>query len=280
MLTLNPAKPIRRRKNHHDEDDEPCCSACARGNPCESDCPSQPQDNPTGGTVALLLGGGLAAFGVGYLIYQARHKAPYGQRVPPEVALQGMLSDGEILGASPYIVGDVMQPIALAISPAPSGYSQVEEIVVRAPGTLNEAPQQLRNVDFGSGVEGVPNEMMWEGRLLDGTVVQGVAPANADKAVASLVTNVSGDTARFLYEAALGIISKTGADWDNGGQRDAMTIQILQAVAPGVDWSQGLRPYAVGSDPYRFWIASQLIGTVAEQSLMNKRAQAQAQGLG
>jgi hypothetical protein len=275
MITLNPAKPIRRRKNHHDEDDEPCCSACARGNPCESDCPSQPQDNPTGGTVALLLGGGLAAFGVGYLIYQARHKAPYGQKVPPEVALQGMFADGEILGAAPSVVADVMQPIALAVtSPPPSGYSHVEEIVVRAPGSLDESPQSLRNVEFGSGYGGTPNEMMWEGRLLDGTEATGVAPANADKAIASLVTGVTGETAHAIYEAALGIINKYGADWEDGGQRDAMTIQILQFVAPGVDWSQGLQPYAHGDAPSRFWNAAQLIGSVAEQSLMNKKAQA------
>lgn len=268
MITLNPTR-TRRRKNH-DHDDEPCCDACARGNPCQSDCESR-EGNPPGGW-ALWIGGGLAAAGVGYLIYEARHKAPYGQQLPPGQALAGMLSPGEILGASTYVVSDVMQPIRLAVSsPAPSGYGKVEEIVVRAPGTLDPSPMQLRNVDFGSGVMGTPNDMMWEGRLIDGTVVQGVAPAGASQAIASLVTNVTGDTARFLYEAALGIISKYGADWEDGGQRDAMTIQILQAVAPGVDYSRGLAPYQRGDEASQFWTAAQLIGTVAEQSLMNKQ---------
>lgn len=271
-MIINPAHR-RRRNAGRTKNQAPCCDECRRhGTRCTN--PDNRQSNPVS-TTALLIGGGVLAAGAGYLIYKSTHKTPYGQQLPPAQTLANMFADGEILAAAPSVVADVMQPIALSIkSPPPSGYSHVEEIVVRAPGTLNEAPQSLSNVDFGSGSGGVPNDLMWEGRLLDGTIATGVAPAASDKAIASLVTGVTGEAAAVIYEAALGIIAKYGADWDNGGQRDAMTIQILQIVVPGVDYSKGLQPYALGDDPSRFWLAVQLIGSVANQSYWNKQASA------
>lgn len=229
--------------------------------------------NPVASTLGIL-GIAVVATGVGYFGYRA-YQRKHALNKPLAESLASMLKPGATLAEVPFIVADVMQPVALTTVPIAglSGYSLVPDIVVHAPGTLsNDEPMALRNVEFGSGAMGVPNDMMWEGRKLDGEEVTGVAAEGVGQAIGSLVTNVTPDTARQIYERTLAKLA-AGGEWESG--HDAIIASILGQLAPSVDWSRGLAPYVRGDAASQVWSATQTIGAVASQSYSNKVAAAE-----
>lgn len=229
-----------------------------------------PSTNPSMFSTVLAVGLGLAAAGGGYLLYK-RYGHKLQPKLPPAEALAGALMPGATLAAAPFVVQDVMQPVQLSTNAAalPSGYDLVPDLAV-ASGQTTSMP--MSNINFGSDAGGNPNPTMWSGRDAAGNTNSGQAQP---KAIAALVTNVTGEFARELYERALAKIAG-GVDWTDGAARDAAIKSILERAAPRVDYSRGLEPYVVGDPASIAWYAAQLLGAVANQSYWNKRATQQA----
>lgn len=274
-MFISPIQSLRRQLNPG-----ACCSECARrGTRCKDHAPSyEREENPTLSTLALLVGGAAVAGGIGYIAYKRRHVV--GQKLPPAQILADVLKADAILAdAGETVVADIMQPIALAsTTPTPKGYDKVDSLAVYAPGSnATPAPIMMRNVDFGSGYEGVPNDLMWDGRDMSGAEIAGPAPSDSSQAIGALVTGIVGDVAAVIYERSLAEIGKGEAfNWADPAQRDAATVKILAFAVPGVDYSKGLAPYVYGSPESLLWIGAQTIATVANQSWWNKQAQASA----
>lgn len=187
-------------------------------------------------------------------------------------SVDAAISMGATLEAAKDVVADVVQPIALTISPIPgnSGYAVVPDITVYAPGTLSaSSPVSLKNVEFGSDAGGGPNDLEYAGRLLDGTEFNGVAPPTSDKAIAALVTNVTGEFASKIYGELKAAMSKGTVDW--GNTHDQVIASVLRNVVPSVDWSKGLAPFVRGDKPSTLWAATQTLGAIADQTYWNKR---------
>ncbi len=221
------------------------------------------------GTV-LAIGLGLAAAGGGYLLYR-KYGHHLMKKLPPDQGLAGAVEGGSTVGASAFIVGDVRQPVQLSTNgqELPSGYDFVPVLHI-ASGTTTSIP--MTNANFGSDAGGNPNPTMWSGRDESGNVNSGEAQP---KAIAALVTDLTADFARDVYERMLAKVAG-GLDWSDPTARDAAIQDVLQHAAPRVDWSKGLQPYVVGDAAYTAWVGTEILGAVANQSYWNKKASAPA----
>ncbi len=233
------------------------------------------RDNPSAagwlGIVAL----GVAAVGGSYYAYTkyGPTKAlppgtydPEGPYVDPAQPLAGVVQMGATLSEAPFVVNDVRQPISLTSLAEPVGSMSYNAIHVPELAVANEGP--VAGAVFGTvSPGGMVNENTFVTYNAQG---QASLPTQiAGKAIGALVTNVSGDFARFVYESWLAELSVAGDDPD-ADKWDAWIIDILTDAAPGVDWSQGLAPFVYGDAAYTVWVATYLIGVVAGQTAIAK----------
>lgn len=237
--------------------------------------------NPAGTTVALAIGVGIAAVGAGYGAYRLaeRRKAKKAKELPGAPnGLAGVVANAT-LHEAPFMVEDIMQPILLQTPadplPIDDEFDRVENISVQIVRPSGETTiEQPAGVAFG--VRGEIGESEKQIVLVepDGDLE---VHHTSDKAIAYLITGLSPESAQLAYELALVHIADKNVDWADPQARDAATMQILTSIAPKVDWSQGLRPYSYGSAHWKAWVGVQTVGTVANQSIFNKRALAELQ---
>lgn len=233
---------------------------------------SRPQlrlHNPSAGSLLLGVVVAGAAVAGGVAIYKHIHDPMKGGGNPnnqdPDAVLKDFVKVGATLGESDYVVTDIKQPVYLSTSGTGTQYPKVSEIAVLTNTTI----QPLDEVIFGmdpANLSTVQKENAWYG-WLNGKPMTGT---KSPKAVALLITNVTGEFARFAYEYALSRIAQNPQAWD-AGNRDTTIAGILAQIAPKLDWSKGLSPYTFGDAAYYAWVAVETIGTVAQQSLQNKQ---------
>jgi hypothetical protein len=225
--------------------------------------------NPSPMAIALAVGAGVAAVGVGYAGYKywdkRRALGPAPDEKPASLAdaLQGVVGSGTLEDA-PLLVSDVVSPIALRSGDVqnPQGMSKVpalrivvispegERVIVDPPAVIFQNDGLIEYEDDG--------------------IDRGFVPT-PQKSIAYLVTGLSPEASAQAYELALLHIDR-GVNWDDSAQRDEATAKILAAIAPKLDWSKGLKPYTYGDPAWQAWAGVQLVGAVANQSLANKRA--------
>lgn len=234
--------------------------------------------NPTALTTALAIGGGIAAVGLGYGIYrvvQHRKALPAHPAVVPtmpEDVLQGVLGNATLEEAT-FLVDDVQQPILLRTTPDPlpvdDEFDRVGSFSVKVERPMGKTTiEQSSGVAFGTADDAGNGDKELVLVDKDGGYARHVMPK---KAIAYLISGLTPEFARLAYEFALLQIGQNGVDWSDPQQREVATSKILAKIAPKVDWSQGLEPYAVGSAPYKVWQGVQTMGAVANQSYYNKQ---------
>lgn len=236
--------------------------------------------NPSPLTIALGIGVSAAVVGAGVAWWRQRERAA-GQLPPPRLdptdpnnALASFVKLGATLGESQYVVDDVAQPIYLA-SPTPGGntaedYSTTRFAVVSELSVwVNNGPMEFTEVIFGVDQNNIEQLKQDTWTAWDDNDKQ-VYGQNSPKAIALLVTNVTGDFARFAYEYVLSQIGQDEAVWETPEARDETIKKILLQLAPQIDWSQGLAPYTYGDAAYFAWTAVELLGQVGYQTLVNK----------
>lgn len=228
---------------------------------------------------ALAMGGAaIAAVAVatlgyyGYRKLRPRLPASLGGSLPAADALEGVVVPGATLGESALMLADIRQPIALSTQSNLQGFNRVDKLMVAVPAAVSTGePLTFAITQPSTAIFGNPGETQVSVSYSDGSTNVIALPS---KAIGALVTNLEPTAARTAYELALHHIRNKGVDWSDGAQRDNATKAILKAVAPKMDWSQGLQPYTFGSLPYQVWASVQMLGTVAMQSLSNKDAMA------
>ena len=265
MLTINPSRSLRNRRNSR------------RRNPCGCGVST----NPGALGWAGIVGATALALGGGYWLYSELTNPPKplptpgpGPYIDPAPALADVISMGATLNEAPFVVGDILQPIALRRSDVTNVHDDflpVAELAVNTgmPTNLNYAAFGVSNVDpteVESAGEDL-NDSAISGGAVTGQKFEAIVPG---KAIGALVTNVSADFARFVYESWLvELVERKDVEFDLE-LMDSIIIDILQTAAPGVDWSQGLQPFVFGDAAYTVWVATQLIGMVAGQSAFEK----------
>ncbi len=238
--------------------------------------PDARRSNPSGASVALAIGAGIAAVGAGYGAYKMAERRKFERKaLPSDVdVLQGIVGNSTLEETS-FMVGDIQQPILLQTPtdplPVDDEFDRVAQLrvqIVRPAGeTTIEEP--------AGAVFGVAGDSDQKIMLVrpNGDYEVHTMPK---KAIAYLISGLSPEYARLAYELALVHIVDKGVVWVDATQRDAATAQILTTLAPKMDWTQGLGPYTYGSLPWKAWVGIQTIGMVANQSYFNKMALAGA----
>ena len=238
--------------------------------------PDAKKKNPAGTTIALAIGAGVVAVGTGYTLYRVtkggKALKPGAKDLTPEQALQGVIGNSTLEEAA-FMVADVQQPILLQTPkdplPVDDEFDRVDQIrikIVRPSGeTTIEEPAGI--------VLGTATDTLNDNEIVliqaDGDLERYYPP---EKSIAYLITGLSPESAQLAYELATVHFADNGVDWTNMAARDTATQQILSAVAPKVDWTQGLKPHTYGSAAWKAWSGVQLVGTIAWQSYFNKRA--------
>jgi len=231
--------------------------------------------NPSPLTIALGIGVSAAVVGAGVAYFRHRDQSSGGGKLPPprldptdpNNVLANFVKLGATLGASQFVVDDVAQPIYLARAGSSNagGYAEVSELAVLANTQILELDQAI----FGMDPENLQQskENSWTGWDENNSRMYG---QQSPKAIALLVTNVTGDFARFAYEYLLGLIGEDEAAWETAEARDATIQHVVSEIAPQLDWSQGLAPYTYGDAAYFAWTAVELLGQVGYQTLVHK----------
>lgn len=228
-----------------------------------------PKNNPSLAlTSALAIGTGITAMGIGYGAYhvvQRRRRAKsLGPAQPdPVAALQGVVGKASVADV-PTMMQDVRQPILLR--------STDEQPALAA--EFDRVPVLRVNAPEDDDLEWDPFAAIFGTDREDELVI--VEPDNDQqlyptpgKAIGQLQTGLSSEATMMAYELALHEIANRGVSWPD----DAAVVRILQAVAPRLDWSGGLKPFTYDSLPWRAWSGVQLVGTVANQSYWNKQVE-------
>lgn len=212
---------------------------------------------------AAAIGLALAGVGVGYVVYKQVKKGSVAAGGP---LVEDVLDAGGTLADAPGVVADVKQIVSLTSAmPEAAGFSYAPTVALDNAGVL----QNMSSVSFGAGDGGVPDERSWNGRTTAGAVVSGQV-TDGPKAIAALVTGVTGDFAAQLYEWSLNEIANKEAAWDDAPMRDATIRAVLKRVMPREDFASGTLG-AFGSPKSKVWGAAQLLGAVAWQSYWNKK---------
>lgn len=226
------------------------------------------------GTIAAV-GLGALAIGGGYLAFKGWQRMRGQKKLPPDTALAGILVTGATLADAPKVVADVKGPVQLATGDGiPAGYTMAPTLRVlleNEDGTYTA--RDVKNVSLGAASSGVVDDVALSGRMPDGSIFdqRNELPGGmSEKAIARLVTGVKGTFARDLYERMLNEIVNKKVDWEDGNARDAAIKHVLGIIAPQVDYSRGLEPYAFGDAASSAWHAAHLMGSVAQQSVLNK----------
>jgi hypothetical protein len=227
----------------------------------------------------VAVGLGAAAVAGGYVAYRGWQRVRGQMKMTPGGEIAGLLSKGATLADSPQIVSDVRMPVQLAVSSAaiPSGYTGAPTLRVllqNEDGTYTA--RDVANVAFGLTSGGATDAVVLSGRMPDGSTFEqrNELPGGvSEPAVARLVTDVKGTLARDLYERMLAEIVTKKVDWEDPAARDASIKHVLGIVVPQVDYSRGLEPYSFGDLPSSVWSAAQLMGALAQQSMLNKALQ-------
>ncbi len=236
-------------------------------------------DNPTALGTAAAVGVGLAAAGAGYLAFRS-YRMMSQPKLPPGAVLADVLSPGATLADSPFVVGDVTQPVQLTtvLGEGVGSYTYVpslEVLIELDDGTY--APAEVHNASFGIDAGGASDDVALSGRIKSGSVFdqRNELPGGvSDKAIARVVTGIKGTFARDLYERMLSRIVNSDLDFDDPTQRDKAIREVLGKVVPQVDYSRGLETYTFGDAPSRAWAAAQLMGAIAYQTFLNRAASA------
>lgn len=225
--------------------------------------------NPTTGGILLGVAIAAAAVGGGYLL----HRELMGGKDPnkltppppdPDIALEEHIKPGATLGESPEIMEEIVQPIYLATYDAPDPdefAARVSEIGVLTNTTITA----LDRVIFGMDTSLSEKSNTWIGWQGD----QQLTGQKSPKAAALLVTNVTPEFMKVAWDWALYYIKADNSNWNTDAARDATVSKILTAMAPELDWSQGLQPYNAASAAWTAWTAVKLLAHVAYQSLVN-----------
>ncbi len=239
--------------------------------------PDAKKKNPAMLTVALAVGAGVVAVGAGYGLYRVTkgRKAlkAADKDLTPEQALQGVIGNSTLEEAT-FMVQDIQQPILLQTPTDPIAvddvFDRVDQIRVKIVRPAGETTiEEPAGIALGTAQDAslIDNEIvLFEA---DGDFARFTPP---QKAIAYLITGLSPEAAQLAYELVNVRFYELGGDWTDMAQRDAMTQQILSAVAPKVDWTQGLKPHTYGSAAWKAWSGVQLVGTIAWQSYFNKQA--------
>lgn len=101
--------------------------------------------------------------------------------------------------------------------------------------------------------------------VVDGTV-------NDSTQLAVLITDITPEKAQMAYEYLKGLVVNEGFDLSEPGTLDEAVKLAVDVIAPKVDWSQGLVPYAFNDPEALVWRGTQLLGELAYQSYWNKQA--------
>lgn len=231
--------------------------------------------NPSPLTIALGIGVSAAVVGAGVAYWRHRNQGPAKLTPPrldpedPNNALASFVKLGATIGDSQFIVDDIEQPIYLARAGSSNegGYAEVSELAI----WVNNGPVEYAQAIFGMDPANLlqNKENAWVAWDENNKRNYG---QKTPKAIALLVTNVTGDFARFAYEYVLGLVAQDEGAWETAEARDATIQHILTELAPQLDWSQGLAPYVYGDAAYFAWTAVELLGQVGYQSLYNKSA--------
>lgn len=226
----------------------------------------------------VAVGLGAAAVGAGYVAYRGYQRIRGQAKTTPGGEIAGLLDKGATLAAAPQIVSDIAMPVQLATGEIPSGYTGAPTLRVllqNEDGTYTA--RDVKNVSFGMNLGGMTDSVVLSGRMPDGSTFEqrNELPGGiSEPAIARLVTDVRGTLARDLYERMLNEIVNKKVDWDDAVARDEAIKHVLGIVVPSVDYSRGLEPYSYGDLPSSLWSAAQLMGAVAQQSMLNKQLQA------
>lgn len=152
----------------------------------------------------------------------------------------------------------------------PKGKGEAALSGIYAPGAaLGNAPLVTEDVML-------PIELSFEPDIRDpqtGDIV--TADSNLISDISTLhqvVTNLTSDGNTLAYDQMSALVAEKGVDMTDPTARDAAIQEALTVIAPEVDWSQGLQPYAFGSPEVDTWIGVQTVGEIAHQSHWNKQA--------
>jgi len=107
---------------------------------------------------------------------------------------------------------------------------------------------------------------------LDGKIIDGERNIENAAQVGNLVTDITQERANIAYEYVLNLLGQEEVSVATPAERDAVIKRVVSVIAPRVDWSQGLSPYAYGQPESRVWVGVQLIVELANQSYFNKQA--------
>ena len=238
--------------------------------------PDAKKKNPAATTIAVAIGAGVVAVGTGYTIYRVtkggKALKPGDKDLTPEQALQGVIGNST-LEETAFMVADVQQPILLQTPKDPIAvdeeFDRVDKIRVKIVRPSGETTiEEPAGIALGTATDTInDNEIVLF--QADGDLERYYPP---NKAIAYLITGLSPEAAQLAYELANVHFAEKGVDWTNMAARDTATQQILSALAPKVDWTQGLKPHTYGSAAWKAWSGVQLVGTIAWQSYFNKRA--------
>lgn len=225
------------------------------------------RSNPRASLLALGLSASVLAVGAGYAAYHVNRRRQSKKSIEPAAKLQGILGNSTLEEAQ-FVVGDIAQPIALRQSSeslqVADGFDPVPKLQIKIERPNGETTiEQPAGAIFGPEGDGAMVD------LLDETGDYS-RYSTTDKAIAYLITGLSTDAAQLAYELAL-IHLDAGVDWSDPSARDTATAEILTKIAPSVDWSEGMSPYAYGGPESQAWIGVQIVGTIANQSYYNKR---------
>ncbi len=87
-----------------------------------------------------------------------------------------------------------------------------------------------------------------------------------------LITDINPERAQMAYEYMLTLVRDEGYDLSDPGTLDEAIKRTVSVIAPRVDWSMGLQPYAFTDPETLVWRGTQLLGELAHQSYWNKQA--------
>ncbi len=243
--------------------------------------PDSRKKNPsTAATIGLALGTAVVAAGAGYGL----HKLTKGgtqlpgrkKSLTPSEALESVVSNSTLEAAS-FMVDDIQEPISLRLSGSNTAnlpFASEQFAVVQQLRVKVDRPAGVSTIEEpASATFGLFDEQeLADNELLLSDDAGGTAryPLKA-KAISSLITGLSPDSAQLAYELALIQIADKEVVWSDLKQREDAIKEILSAVAPKVDWSQGLQPFAYGDRGWQAWVGVETVGWIADQSLANKR---------
>lgn len=246
----------------------------------------------TGVGVGLLAGLALVTLGTGVAVAAVREKdvkprkPKHGQVGPApgpvESSLSGVYAEGATLGAisDASVLQAIQAPVAIsmydinegdgAAAPTTSGFPAVtraESLVTRGrDGDL--IPLEYIAVS----ADGSVNFQVDKDALLAGGVA---VDLDADVPVAGggqaqilrLVTGLTGGAAAHAYAKAVALVRDQNYLLDEpSGTRDDYVRQVLDELAPHIDWSEGPEGLAVGSPAWEAWMGVDLVGQVAYQN--------------